>query len=73
MNQDQQNNQKFNIQEKTDIYDEKFLSNNLSHREKSNKLDEFMGWVGDVKNQSRLRGLLHGSYHLYMSLRKFIR
>lgn len=39
---------------------EKCMSNNGFWRDKSDRLDKFMGWEGDRKYESGARGLIHG-------------
>ena len=36
------------------------MSNNGFWRDKSDRLDKFMGWEGDRKYESGARGLIHG-------------
>ena len=39
------------------------LANPPAVRGFSDRLDEFMGWEGDYKDESRARGLVHGAWH----------
>ena len=39
------------------------LANPPEWRDRSNKLDKAMGWEGDYKDESRLRGFVHGVWH----------
>lgn len=40
------------------------LANPPDVRNFSDKLDSFMGWEGDYKNDSRLRGAIHAAWHV---------
>ena len=42
---------------------EKGVSNNSFWRDKSDRLDKYMGWEGDRKYESGARGFIHGVYH----------
>lgn len=42
---------------------EKGVSNNSYWRDKSDRLDEAMGWTGGYKEDSAVRGTIHGVYH----------
>ena len=39
------------------------LANPSAWRDASNKLDKAMGWEGNYKDESRLRGFVHGVWH----------
>ena len=43
--------------------DKKPLANPPAMRGFSDRVDRFMGWEGDYKNDSRLRGFIHGAWH----------
>lgn len=49
---------------------QKGVSNNSFWRDKSDKLDKYMGWEGDRKYQSGARGFIHGAYHEIVSYGK---